>query len=122
MCIFFMFSECAQTFGNLVRNQGPNSPDKRGSKTLDESRISHITIGIKAFRATPNIMIQRMAIAQQPDPIDVNLRQAQTVSNLKTSLHQVQSFLGQLPKDRTNEVMPEFIPAVKTAEHARKQN
>ena len=71
--IFFMFSECAQTFGNLVRNQGPNSPDKRGSKTLDESRISNITTGIKAFRATPNMMIQRMAIAQQPDPIDINL-------------------------------------------------
>ena len=68
-----MFSECAQTFGNLVRNQGPNSPDKRGCKTLDESRISNITNGIKAFRATPNMMIQKMAIAQQPDPIDINL-------------------------------------------------
>ena len=68
-----MFSECAQLWVTLVRNQGPNSPDKRGSKILDESRISHITTSIKAFRATPNMLIQKMAIAQQPAPIDINL-------------------------------------------------
>ena len=74
MCYtFFMFSECAQSFGNLIRNQGPNSPEKRGSKTLDESRLCNIITAIKAFQATPNMMTQRMAIAQQPDPIDINL-------------------------------------------------
>ena len=59
-----IISDSAQrVWRHIVRDQGLNRPDKLGRKTLDESRVSHITTGIKTFRATPNMMIQRMAIS-----------------------------------------------------------
>ena len=60
----FMFSECRQLVTPLVRNQGLDSPNALHSKTLNKTTISHKTVTIKTIRASPNVMIQKMTVAQ----------------------------------------------------------
>ena len=89
-----MFSECESPMESSVRNQGHQCPNQRTIKSFNETRIPHITIGIKTLRTITNVMIQSMAIAQQPDPVDVHLSQTQPVPNIQTGFPRFKASLA----------------------------
>ena len=117
-----MFSECRHSDFPLIRYQGLDRPLTIDSKLLNKTTISDKPITIKTNRTWPNIMIQSVTVAQQPDPIDIDLGKTQPVPHFQIGLHQVQGFLRKLPKDGTNEIVFKFINAIGTPKYTRKQN